>query len=161
MILALLATTVCGVAYAIDPAYVNNIYMATTVCVVVFMLIVFCSDFQSSIWFGLACCYSTLTCELGELWDIFKSNITLILLYPILVVCTPLIIILMKLRVIFPADYFLKTQKTMIGLAESSFEATPQLALQLYIIFSTIDQEIPLIQKMVIASSSLSCPSPQ
>ena len=79
MILALLAATVCGVAYAIDPAYVNNIYMASAVCVVVFMLIVFCSDFQSATFAGCVCCVYTLGCDLGGLWDGIKSLMKVIL----------------------------------------------------------------------------------
>ena len=158
MILAVLVAIVCGVTYSIDPAYVNNIYMATVSCVTVFLLIVFCADFQSVTFGGFFMCY------LGKyiLWAVaeFWQNIGIVLFYPVLVVCTPLLIILVKMRVVFPSDYFIKTQKSMVAMGESAWEATPQLVLQLYIVFLTIDRDIKWIQIMAIASSAFTLPIP-
>lgn len=44
--------------------------------------------------------------------------------------------------------------------SQSSWEATPQLTLQLYIVLSTIDRDISWIQIMVISSSALTLPIP-
>ena len=47
-----------------------------------------------------------------------------------------------------------------MAMGESAWEATPQLTLQLYIVLTTIDQDLQLIQIMVIASSALTLPIP-
>ena len=78
------------------------------------------------------------------------------MLYPLLVAISPFLIVLIKLRVIFPSNWFVKTQKLFVGLGEAVWEASPQLTLQLYIIFKTFDQGVSELQLMVVLSSSLS-----
>ena len=85
---------------------------------------------------------------------------TLTLVYPVLALLCPVLIVMMKIRVVFSCDWFVKTQKVIMAMGESAWEATPQLTLQLYIVLTTIDQDLQLIQIMVIASSALTLPIP-
>ena len=53
------------------------------------------------------------------------------------------------------SDWFIRTQKVMMGYAEAAWEATPQMTLQFYIILVYADQKIELVQYYSILSSAL------
>ena len=155
LLLLIIVASFYGILHLIDPEFTNNIYMGVIISVTVLILIVCCANMRFLITvmiqiFFQGCC--------GFWRDDVKPYITLqhFLLYPVLVVISPFFIVLVKLRVIFPSNWFVKTQKLLIGLGEAVWEASPQLTLQLYIILTTFDQGVSRLQLMAIISSSIS-----
>ena len=154
-----------GVLHFINPELTNNIYMGSIISFTILLLIVFCGDMHSVV--GVLGLFLVTGCRafwneddrtLLNFFIIRRRNISLqhFMLYPLLVAISPFLIVLIKLRVIFPSNWFVKTQKLFVGLGEAVWEASPQLTIQLYIIFKTFDQGVSELQFMVVLSSSLS-----
>ena len=156
LLAAILVATVYGILYAVDVSLTQNIYMGAALCLTLLLIIVFCADMQSVTVFML----KMVTCNCGEcnFWSGVKQNTTVphFLLYPVLIILSPWLMILVKFRSIFPHNWFVKTQKLITSLGEAVWEASPQLTLQILIVLTTFTDGVSELQWMVIASSSLS-----
>ena len=97
--------------------------------------------------------------ELRTLWG--SMTLAKFITFPAIIALTPLIIILFKMRVIFPYNENVKIQKLTVSLSETLLEATPQLCLQLYIIFTRLDRTISPSQWFVMASALLAMSHPK
>ena len=75
--------------------------------------------------------------------------------YPVILFLSPFIIIIIKLRVIFPYNSFVRLQKQVLAVSEAFLEATPQLCLQLYIVFTRSDRLPSHFQWLAITSAAL------
>ena len=148
--------TIYGILSAVDEDLTQNIYMGAALSLTLLLVIVFCADMESVFPTMLL----MVTCGCGEcnFWSMIKSETTAphFLLYPVLVLFSPLLMLLVKFRSIFPNNWFVKTQKLITSLGEAVWEASPQLTLQIFIVLTTFDDGISKLQLAVILSSSMS-----
>ena len=85
----------------------------------------------------------------------FSFSLIVFILYPALIVLSPLLMIIMKFRFIFPINRALFWQKQILAQAEATRESMPQLTLQLYIVFTRFYRAPSYLQILVIVSSLL------
>ena len=90
-----------------------------------------------------------------------KSQFFIIILtYPLLLVVSPFLVIIVKFRSILPHNIHVLQLKRDLSLGESSLEAAPQLCLQLYIVLTRFDRVISTSQWLSIVASLLSLALP-
>ena len=75
--------------------------------------------------------------------------------YPVWILFSPIVLLCYKLRAVFPHSSFVRLQRQIIYQSEALLEATPQLCLQLYILFDRSDRRPNLVQLISIVSSGL------
>ena len=88
-------------------------------------------------------------CEYSDLT--FRHKI----FFPFWILFSPIVLLCYKLRAVFPHNSFVRLQRQIIFQSEALLEATPQLCLQLYILFDRSDRRPNLVQLISIISSSL------
>ena len=123
MLAAIVVATVYGILYAVDVELTQNIYMGAALCLTLLLIIVFCADMTSVTFVML----DMVTCGGGDgFWRDVKRSTTVphFLLYPVLIILSPWLMILVKFRSIFPHNWFVKTQKLITSLGEAVWEAS-------------------------------------
>ena len=92
-----------------------------------------------------------------EKWNFFlKYQISGFLFYPVMVLLSPFLLLVIKFLSVFkPKNEFIKHQARSSSRGESIFESTPQIILQLYIVFFNFTKPSAL-QVFGILSSALS-----
>ena len=82
------------------------------------------------------------------------------LTYPLIILISPCLVVLIKLRTILPHNINLSKQKSTMSAGESLFEATPQLALQIYIVLTRSDRFPSYLQWAAMVGSLLTLALP-
>ena len=91
-------------------------------------------------------------------WSINSNCIFFLTTFPLFVLTSPLLFLWIKFVSVIKKDYKLQIEKKYVSQSESMFEATPQLGLQLYILF--LKREPSLVLLFSIATSALSMSIP-
>ena len=98
LVIAGVVATIYGILSAVDEDLTQNIYMGAALSLTLLLVIVFCADMLSVLWTMLF----MVTCGSGEcnFWSMIKSETTAphFLLYPVLVLFSPLLMLLVKFR---------------------------------------------------------------
>ena len=130
---------ICGMFYGYFPSLGNESWTLSTLCSKLISL--------------PKICWTKLT-NVAQNWTMFLS-------YPLILLLSPALVLLIKLRTILPHNTHLGKQKQGLNLGESSLEAAPQLALQVYIILTRADRWPTNFQlaAMFASLASLALPS--
>ena len=97
---------------------------------------------------------------ISSLTEVFNNKKLIFLIFPFLLILSPLFLLLIKfLAIVKPKNDLIQNQSRYCSLGESILEATPQLCLQLYVIFNSMSPSWKQIFSIITSSLTLGLPN--
>ena len=97
---------------------------------------------------------------LASLTEVFNNKKLIFLMFPFILLLSPILLVLIKFFAILkPKNDLIQSQSRYCSIGESIFEASPQLCLQLYVVFNSLSPSWKQMFSIITSSLTLGLPN--